>query len=107
MIEPLEARAIEEKREKRQKTADKLVERQNRGRPLRRISGSTRSLSQKDELQLRPKPPNRQQEDRRADQPCDMIGHLQLSRSSLELWKELCRRAACLLTQGFQRTTFD
>src|SRR5690242_4194478 len=105
MIEPLEARAIEEKREKRQKTADELIERQNRSWPLADIAGADRSFALEDELQLRPKPPNRQQEDRRADQPCDMIGHLQLSRSSLELWKELCRRAACLLTQGFQRTT--
>ena len=68
---------LQKERKERQKTAHKLVQRQNRHRSVRQVARGNRSFALKDELQLRPKPANRQQEDRRADQSCDVIGHLQ------------------------------
>ena len=73
MVERLQAQAVEEKREERQKTAHELVQRQNGRRALAAEFILESLPATPDKLQLRPQPAQGQQKNSRADQAGDMV----------------------------------
>src|SRR5438552_3284791 len=76
MIERLQASAIDEEGEKRQETAQELVQREDGCGPFRREAiPAMLAFAPPDKAQLSPEPAYGQEKNDRADQPRDVVSH--------------------------------